>query len=124
DRDWSSDVCFRSVVGGERASALLYQCEREHCVVEVVVFGHAVDVLGQARRAARAIPGMARGDRLGQPPRGEPIRERPAPLGLQDLAYSRATDTLDRFPEQTADCTTEPRAADAVPQRSARDGRT
>ena len=103
----------------------LDQVEGHHREVEVVVLGHAVDVLGQAGERAPTVPRPA-GQHLGREvPRGEPVGERPAVLHLEDLADALAGDLLDRLAEQAAGGAAGPGSEDAVVEvtRDVRDAR-
>ena len=103
---------LRHVERGELRAAALEQRDAEHREVEVVVLGRAVDVLGQARRAAGAVPREALQHLDGNAARREPGRDRPVARGLRELADALARQALDRLAEHAARRAAEPRALD------------
>ena len=117
---------LRHVERVEPGPAPLEQRDAEHREVEVVVLRDAVDVLRQARRPARAVPGPALRDLLRQALGGEPARDRPVTRRLRDRADPLARDVLDRLAEHAAGGAAEPGAGDPLGQvprlRAARPG--
>jgi hypothetical protein len=117
---------LRDVGRLETGAAPLQQRDPEHREVEVVVLGDPVDRLGEARGAARAVPGPARRDLVGQTHGGEPGGHRPVPRRLSDRADALSRQALDGLAEHASGGSPEPGAANAVgkvtTRRSRRDG--
>ncbi|GAA3306458.1 hypothetical protein GCM10020295_62740 [Streptomyces cinereospinus] len=96
------------VRGGEVLGVALQQQEIEEGVVEVVVLGHAVDVLGEGGAGRAAVPGVGAEERPGDAPGGEVGGQRPVAGGLGELADAGEGQLLDRLAQQAADRTAQP----------------
>ena len=102
------------VVRGEPGAVPLEDAQRDQGVVEVVVLRRAGEVLLEAGRPARLVPGPAlRHDRVETDRREVPV-QRPAVGGPQDLLDATTGDLLDRLPEDAGDRPAHPATAHAV----------
>ena len=107
---------LRDVERIELRAGPLEQRDAEHREVEVVVLGDARDVLGEARRPARPVPGPALRDLLRQADRREPALDRPVTGRLGDRADPGPRDVLDGLPEHAAGGAAEPGSRDPAGQ--------
>ncbi len=111
---------LRDVERVELRPGALEHDETEHREVEIVVFGDARDVLGEARGPAGAIPGPTLRHVVGKALRREPAADGPVAGCLGDRADAFARDRLDRLSEHAAGRAAEPRALDPVCEVGAR----
>jgi hypothetical protein len=91
------------VGGGEGVAVAFEEQQPEEGVVEVVVLGHAVDVLGEGGGAAAAVPGVDGGDVGVEAGFGEPGGEGPVAGGSGEGADAGEGQLLDGLPEEASD---------------------
>lgn len=96
------------VRGGEVAAVAGEQEEVEEGVVEIVVLGHAVDVLGEGGGSRTAVPGVGGEELRGDTTGGEPGGEGPVAGCPGELADRGEGEFLDGFAEEAADGAAEP----------------
>lgn len=100
--------------GGERLSVALEEQQIQQGVVEVVVLGHAVDVLGERGGGGAPVPGVGGGEVGGQTLGGEPGAQRPVAGGTGESADGVEGELFDGFAEKTADAPAEPGGVEGV----------
>lgn len=91
------------VGGGEALAVALEEEQAEEGVVEVVVLGHAVDVLGEGGGGGAAVPGVGGQYLRGDAAFGEPVVQGPVAGGQGQGPDPVERQLLDGLPEQTAD---------------------
>ena len=105
---------LRDVGRREPGAVALEHDHAEDREVEVVVLRDPVDVLGEARRPARAVPRPALRHLLGEADRREPRRDRPVARRLGDRPDALARDVLDRLAEHASRRAAEPGTGHAL----------